>query len=416
VTFPVRITRLLRHYGHGAARMGRIIVGLGNLSDAERGLLAEFEELVRRGLRLTAAQAAHAAELLSRVVVQYRVRMLVSASENAFTVPQLQEIFLRETANLSERPSVTEWIRTIDQTSEAYDILRWLCGDNFRAQADLRQGLGSRLFSVFSVPAPAHMLLTPEESIRDLLSIPGGSRVIFDRLERPLFNVNHRSAGPALLASGRVSRGMFSILKGNIAELLARNQVIAVLRGDRFMLPPGAVLVSGARIRLPGTTRSMLFSDGLVGIIEGDRWRWLGAVEVKGYDAGFRDGVAQVTRWRDVSEFTSGFTLEFRRGTTLTSIAELTAPLRFGFDPASAANEVVRDAAGIRHLVVAPRGASRFDLSAASGSVPDGIIQITHPVATDAIDHVAAVVLQTVSGQTTVAGAESALRSFAEMF
>ena len=164
----------------------------------------------------------------------------------------------------------------------------------------------------------------------------------------------------------------------------------------------------------------MLFSDGLVGVIEGDQWRWIATVEVKSYDDGFRDGVEQVTRWSDVSSFESGFTLEFRRGTSITNIAdgavhELSNPRAFSFDPAAATNQVVREGDGIRHIVVAPRGASRFDLSRAAPGTPSGILQIRHPVATDAIDHLAAVVLQLVSGETSVAGAERALRNFAEM-
>lgn len=420
MSFGVRMTRLLRRFGHASQRSGRLIAGLGELDSEELDFIVEMEGLVRRGARLTADQARRAAELLSRITTQYRVRMLVSESHNAFTVPQLQEIFQRETRHLAERPSVTAWIRGLAEASEAYGILRWLCGTNFRAQADLTQGLGTRLMSVFSIPAPRHMVQSPEEALAQLLQLPGAPEALFDRIARSLLVPSHRSAGAMLLASGQISRGLFSILKGNVAELLARNEIMAVLRrGEHFgSMPEGAVLVTGVRLRRPGGRRSMLFSDGLIGVVDGERWRWIAAVEVKSYDAGFADGVAQVTRWRDVSALESGFTLEFNRGATMTRIADgavdpVTSPLRFAFDPAVGPdlNRVTIEGERVRHIVVSPRGSSRFDLSRLAGSVPDGVIQIAHPVRTDAIDYMAAVVLQTVAGHSSRERALAALQA-----
>ncbi len=419
MTFSVRMQQLLRRYGHGSLRSGRLVAALAGLSDDERHFIGEMEDLVRAGGRLNDLQALRAAELLARVVPQYRVRMLISTADNAFTVPQLQEIFLQETSHLAERPSVTAWLRSLSETSQAYGILRWLCGDNFQRQATLTQGLGTRLLSFFSVPSPRHMSSTPETALSELLDVPGARGLLFERLERALFEADHASGGAALLASGRISQGHFSVLKGNVAELLARGPVLDEFRqGNSFgSLPDGAVMLNGVRLRRPGARQATLFSDGLIGVIDGDQFQWIASVEVKAYDAGFSDGVAQVVRWSDVSHLSSAFTLELPAGATRINISTgaletVSTRLRFPFNPAQAStvNRVSIPSAGVGHLVVAPLGASHFDLSELGASAPTGrVIQITHPVASDAIDHFTALVLQEAAGQSSVPAALAAI-------
>lgn len=418
MNFSRDMTRLWQRFGHAAQRATRPIAGLGELTQAERTFLHEMSERVLRRVSLTAAQSDRVAGLLARMTPQYRVRMLVSAGDNAFLVPGLQEIFLRETAGSAHRPSVTDWIRNLDAGSEAHGLLRWLCGTNYRAQATLSQGLGTHLLSAFSIPAPPSISMSPEQVVTRIMGVAGARDALFERLGRALLDPDHRGAGATLLATGRVSRGLFSILKGNVAELLARDEILDVLRrGEQLgTLPEGAVLVTGIRLRRPGSARSTLFSDGLIGVMEGDRWRWIGAVEVKGYHGGFSDGVAQVTRWREISSLESAFELEFGRGAVVTTVADgsnevLTSPRRFAFDPAAAATSRISiEGDGVRHLVVAPLGDSLFDLAGNAGTVPPHVIQIPHPISSDAIDHMTAVVLQTVAGETSLADALRALR------
>jgi hypothetical protein len=77
-----------------------------------------------------------------------------------------------------------------------------------------------------------------------------------------------------------------------------------------YALPQNAVLVTGARVRI-GDGPSLLFSDGLIGVVENGRFQWHGVSEIKAYERGYSDASEQVVRWREISHLESPFILEF---------------------------------------------------------------------------------------------------------
>lgn len=425
MTFRPPFRRFARTFGFSGARAAGIADALyrsdGVLSAAERARLEELAEMVADGARLTAAQTNEAAGLLARILPRYNVRMLICADTGEFAVPQLKEMYNRATANLASPPSVRQWIDTLDDASEAAGILRWLCGDDFRAQALSRRGLPAPDVLINSISAPVSGVAarTRPQILSAVMSVAGARQHLFERLG-VLFDTDAAHRIPHRLAVGSTPRWLFSILKGNVAELLTRDQVLAVMReGGAFghTLPSGAVLVLGARVRT-GSGAARLFSDGLVGAIVDGRWHWYGVVEVKAYDSGLEDAAEQVVRWRDVSGLNTTFTLEFPESSA--SLVALDGRLTpstghtFDFNPAAAgdARQIVLPRDNVEHFLVAPRRgpASRYDLSGARAEVP-GIRDISHSYSSTDLDYVTGVVLQETSGIDTPVSALDALTS-----
>jgi hypothetical protein len=428
MSFRPPFRRFVRAFGFSGVRASRIAEGLHNsdslLTAAERARLEELAESVADGARLSAAEANEAAGLLARVVPRYTVRMLICADTGQFAVPQLREIYLRETAGLSSAPSVQSWINRLDDASEAAGVLRWLCGDDFRAQAVSRVGLPSPLVQFNSIPAPTTGFAsrTRAQVLASVMSVVGADRHLFDRL-RVLFDTGGAHRIPHMLAVGTTPRWVINILRGNVAELLTREQVLSVIReGGAFghTLPSGAVLVTGARVRRAGSAASVLFTDGLVGAIVDGRWHWYGVVEVKSNVAGLGDAAEQVMSWRDVSGLNTSFTLEFPEGSA--SLIALDGTLTpspghsFDFNPAAAADareiHVPRDT--VEQFLVAPRpgDGSRFDLTETRASVP-GVRDITHSYRSSDLDYVTGLVLQETSNHTSMSSALEALTASA---
>lgn len=423
MTFRVPFRRFARAFGFSGARAAGIAHSLdsprSSLTAVQRARLEELAEMVADGARLTAAQTNEAAGLLARCLPRYTVRMLISADTGEFAVPQLREIYLRETAGMSSAPTVRQWIDTLPETSEAAGILRWLCGDDFRAQALSRRGLPAPDVLFNSIPASTPRLAgrVRAQSLARVMSVAGVERHLFDRL-RALFDTGAAHRIPHRLAIGLTPRWVFNILKGNVAELLCRDQVLAVMReGGAFghTLPSGAVLVTGARVRRPGGG-SDLFSDGLIGAIVDGRWHWYGVVEVKAADSGLGDAAEQVVRWRDVSGLSTPFTLEFPEGTSFIALdgtVRASPGHSFDFDPAAAADarQIELPRGSVQQFLVTPLGGSRFDMTGTRATLPGSVYDITHTYRSSELDYFTSLVLQETSSHDSMSGALEALTS-----
>lgn len=405
--------RFLKSFGFTSVRASGIAESLvrrgpGELSDSQRTRLEELADRVRDGHRLNPTEIDEAAEILAHALPRYNVRMLFTGNLKGFRNPQLQTIYLQETASMSPQPDVRNWVSNLSETSQAAKFLRGLCGDDFAAQATSHVGILRPVMLINSVADDTGRLARQprDELIRIILSAPGGSRQLFDRLQA-LFN--SRRAASQLLAAGTVERAHFSILKGNVAEATARPHVLAAIRdGSPFgqNLPEGAVLINGARVRR-GTT-SQLFSDGLIGEHIGNRWRWYGIVEVKAYDNGYGDAAEQIVRWRDISGLTTQFTLELqaRRATMIRpdgTEVNIENDLSFHFDPANAeASRIELPLGYVNQILIAPQGASRFDLSRTRAQLTGRVFSVSHPYTNKELEYLTAQVIQEVRGAGSI--------------
>lgn len=414
MSLNARYRRFVRLYGFASTPACQLLNGLNRLSPAQLATLDDMADLVRAGHRLPAHQINQGALLLAGALSRYHPRMLLLAGTEGFAVPQLQEIYLRETAGLPSRPPPATWMRSLPDSSAAHGVLHYLCGENYRALAASRLGLQRPILHINSVAGSPRLMSVPRPAlVRSVLEVPGARRDLFDRLA-VLFNTAGGRAAPQLLAIGEISRDLFGLVQGNVGEVLARNIFLSAMRegsGFRRALPSTTVLVAGAQIQRVGAA-AQSFNDVLIGVIENGSWHWYGAGEVKSYGRrGYSDAAEQLVRASDASGLTEQFTLIFPRNRV--SIIGMDgreirfdADLRFPFSPnGGAANRVTRPTDHFTNLLVAPQGAPRFDLGPTREVVPGSVFSIRHSHTAAEIEYIAAVLLQEAAGATSVAEA-----------
>lgn len=219
---------------------------------------------------------------------------VVIIGEDGFINPKLQEAYNAYAAR---------------HGSDALSGRAWAIG---RARAWLANILGIHVDELITAAQPILVKLDnlpipprfrgangqPSERLRQILNYLNNDdalRKLWDRLS--VFDDTASDAYRLLRDFSQASLGHLNILKGNIAEVLSLPRQAAVLERIR-RLYPDAVIVSGIRVRTPGTGARRLFTDNIIASFAANGDLIVHHVfEVK---AGFSGGVAgtdQILRW-----------------------------------------------------------------------------------------------------------------------
>lgn len=181
-----------------------------------------------------------------------------------------------------------------------------------RAWLDLRLGPAVRALTGATAPVLVHIAHWPipqrfldgsgalNQRFRDLAAYLNRSditRKLWDRLGA--FDDLTTEAAQLLRTTAEVSQGYLNILKGNIAEVFSIPQQLVTLARIREVYPD-AVLITGIRVRTPGSAARRLYSDNVIGSFTAAGNLVIHHVfEIKaGYNGGV-EGSSQIVRWHE---------------------------------------------------------------------------------------------------------------------
>ncbi len=211
---------------------------------------------------------------------------LVQSQPPGFTDPELDAAYQRYLVSEASAADPRTWA-FLQTTGRPRDRLVRLLGPDY-ARGQLT-GSERPPVDVSAPTVPAGY--DPTRQHQDLAALRAGSSTLTDRLSNLEFDP---------ITSLSIGVGHQSILQGNVAEVLARPLLEQAQQGLR-QTEPNAQLFLGvtAQLRMSdgSWTRPLLFTDGIIGVIEPAGLRVLRIAEVKSGAEGGVQGQEQVHRW-----------------------------------------------------------------------------------------------------------------------
>jgi hypothetical protein len=368
---------LLRRFGRRAQTVEELLQALRrSISSEEANLLSAMEDLIRAGRQPPVDMYKKLAKLLERLPSDFpSVEFFLNTERKGFTHSKLQELYQsysQRIKNAGKSPAEPQdWIR-LTRNKEARRILQTLLGPDF---ARGTQKVSKQVYkNVNQIPRPLGLT---NENIQ-----PTVKRLYqeFDKLTERLNTLKvERSSGNIItqsLSRQQIGRGHFSILKGNIGEILSLSIQISILKQEAAKLP-GARLISGVKMRLMEKggklSDSLLFTDNIIAVQQGNDLLILGVFEVKSSKRiPELDAQVQIFRWIE-ERITDGSELVLAPGTRIRSLNGKERILRrervFTFNPEKANVPRVKLLLSADRHIIVPRGRSYLGIDSSSVQV-----------------------------------------------
>ena len=210
---------------------------------------------------------------------------LVRAQPPGFTDVKLDEAYQKYLHSNSSPAKPAQWAVSVTVGVPRERLVQLLGPDYAKGQ---RAGLARPPIDVTSPTAP--QTYDPARQQQDMAALQAGGASVTQRLD----NLTYSSA-----TGLSVSSGHHAILKGNIAETLAQPLIDQVLTELRKQYPGAQLYRPMAELYVEGDTwtQPLMFTDGIIAVIEPAGLRLLRVVETKSGKDGGITAQEQVHRW-----------------------------------------------------------------------------------------------------------------------
>jgi hypothetical protein len=368
-----RMRRLVQRFAEHADEAADLAqrIKQANLSAEDVALIQRFEAMIKAGRRPPTELWNQTLAILRRIPgPQPTIDVLLNAERTGFAHAELQAAYQRYAANQTRRKQPVkgpaEWARSVT-TGRPRELFVTLLGPDY---AKRLVGVDAPPLNLLDIPRPVDYADELLAAHRDTVL---KSERLWERLGRLLAEPPDAGAASLGLLRRQVSAGRFRILKGNLSEIFS----IPIQRAELARISkthPGALLVSGVRVRLMRDgklSEIKLFSDNIIIVKKGNRVQVLAVFEVKAGFKGGQEATEQIFEWIE-GRFTDGSQLILPRGSTYTSASGRTwtskNELSFTWKPSNADVPTITGlaSAGERHLITA-RGSSALGVDSGMG-------------------------------------------------
>ncbi|MEV2267787.1 hypothetical protein [Nonomuraea africana] len=363
-----------------------------NLGSADTAVIQRFEALVIAGRRIPTELWNEALPILRRIPgPQPTIDVLLNAKGNGFAHTELQAAYQRYIAPRGEEAlKPIEWARKT--RGRSYDLFVTLLGPDY---AKRLVEVGGRPLNLLDIARPDKY--TSELLAADLDTVLKSPR-LWERLGKLLDELPDPGAKSIGFLRRQVSASRFRILKGNLAEIFAE----AIQRAQLELIAkdnPGALLVSGVRVRLMRDgkpSKSVLFSDNIIIVKKGNRLEVKMVFEVKAGFKGGQEATEQIFEWIE-GRLTDGSQLILPKGSTFTAADGRTwsskKELSFTWKPKNPNVPTVTYLASAERCLITASGTSTLGIDSAKGVGPKVYRPKDFPRSSAELDYLAASLL-----------------------
>jgi hypothetical protein len=402
-----RGAQLVRTFGDRAPVAGAALEDLGKagLSQQEAEAIRRAADTIRRGDRLSDELVAQVQALASRLErAPPTLDSLLNQDASGFIVADLQEAYRdyyarRARAGATPLPP-RDWALA-QATGRPRRILESLLGTDY-VRVARGTHVPDRYVNVRNIPRPAGY--TDELLLEHRRLLADNWQRLVERLGPLLEAARSQDPLVRLSAVERIRSGLFSILKGNVAEILAARTQLEVLGSVLASRPEarGSRIFSGIRMRLREdgklSTRR-LFSDNIIAVERGGNLYVYAVFEVKSGQKGGQEATEQIFDWIE-KRLEDGVQLVVPAGArTIDASGKVTtvaAERVFTYRPGSREpGQIIFLAAADRHLIVA-QGASHLGLDSAM-RIAAPVDRHELPLTSAQIDYLGGQVLQDIA-------------------
>jgi hypothetical protein len=363
--------RLIRRFGRQAQTVEELLESLrrASLSGDEATLIRQMEDLIRAGRHPTQDMYRRLSDVLRRVHGKYLgFDALLNAQRTGFTHPTLQaayQEYRQSRVRSGQRPASPQEWAALQTRGASLRILEALLGPDYKR--GIQRVLNARFINFSDIPRPVDL---KDDQVQETLRLLNRESVkMTERLDSLIADRVVGGVITRFLATVRMNRGRFRILKGNLGEVLSmpiQREILARLAANN----PSARLISGVRIRLANDAgkvsgASRLFTDNVIAVERNGNLHVVAVFEVKASYEGALDAQSQIFRWIE-DRITPGSEIVLPKGTRVLSADGVERILQkervFTHNPdpaASGTGRVIGLNSAERHII-AGRGSSHL--------------------------------------------------------